>query len=86
MANYRTKVLARLNDVLDKMAGSEPEDLRNLALAAKSLADIEQGARGGSNNTTAFEQLVEAALKNGSDPTVETKIPEHLQETQEEQE
>ena len=84
--DYKTKVLERLDSVLDQMATAEPDDLRNLALAAKCLADIEQAARGGSaDGGSLLEQMIKAAAAPPTNPA-ETKIPEHLKENETEQE
>ena len=83
-ADYKKKVLQRLDEVLDQMSTAEADDLRNLALAAKCLADIEQGARGGGSDGASFlEQLIKAAGGNQENQSGETKIPDHLKETEE---
>ena len=87
--DYKHKVLLRLDEVLDQMATAEPDDMRQLALAAKCLADIEQAARGGAaDGGSLLDQMIKAAAANQNQTTTpaETKIPEHLKENETEQE
>ena len=77
-------ILRSLKSVIDDIDAAEPSGKKDLAAAAKSLADILRGDEQ-RKETTLIEELMKQVLASGGSPTAPDgdspeAIPEHLQE------